>query len=110
MVEIDQTVSGFYGQIAYRWFDWLELATYYCVHYPDADDKDGDFYAARGQPKYLAWLRDLSLTLRFDITTYWLIKLEAHFMDGAAMVDAGDDPDDLEKYWGLFAAKTTFNF
>lgn len=109
-VEFDKKYAGFYGTIAYRWLDWLEIATYYCVYYPDTDDKDGDFYAARGQPKYLAWLRDLSLTLRFDITSYWLIKLEAHFMDGAAMVDTGDDPNDLEKYWGLFAAKTTFNF
>ena len=110
LMEIEQNHTGYYGQIAYRFCSWFEASTYYCEYYPIADDRSGDSYAAKGQPNFLAWHKDLALSLRFDITSYWLIKLEGHFIDGAASLERAGEAEDAERRWGLFAVKTTFNF
>jgi hypothetical protein len=106
----EQNIQGFYGQVRYRFFDRFEIGSYYSVHHQNADDKDGDFYVARGEPDFLAWERDLAVSFRFDIFPNWLVKLEAHFIDGAALVDIPENLDDLERHWGLFGFKTTFSF
>jgi hypothetical protein len=50
------------------------------------------------------------VSTRFDITDFWLLKVEVHFIDGVALAYPIDNPDGYEKTWNLFAVKTTFNF
>jgi hypothetical protein len=107
---LEQNMQGYYVQFRYRFFDRFEVGSYYSVLYPNADDKDGDFYVARGEPDFLAWERDVALSFRFDIFPNWLVKLEGHFIDGAALVEIPENLDDLERRWGLFGFKTTFSF
>ncbi|WP_207679021.1 hypothetical protein [Desulfonema magnum] len=102
--------EGYYGMISYRFTDWFEAGTYYSVYYPDPDDRDGENQAAMGKPDYTAWQKDWTLSTRFDITDFWLVKLEVHFIDGVALCADADNPDGYEKDWTLFAVKTTFNF
>jgi len=109
-VDVVQKYMALYGQVCYRVSDRFELGTYYSIGYADANDKDGDSYAARGEPRYYAWQKDLALSLRFDITPHWLVKAEAHWIDGAALVKSIDYLDDGKRYWGLFGVKTTINF
>ena len=102
--------EGFYGGGAYRFTEHFELGAYYSVSYPDRSDKDGKKLEKKGWPAYYAWQKELVLTTRFDINEYWLVKLEGHFVNGAANFILSDNPQGLKKDSFLFAAKTTFNF
>lgn len=103
--------EGYYAQVSYRFNEWLEMATYYSVNYPDKEDKDGDRFADNpNRPDHNAWLRDWALALRFDINDNWIAKVEGHVIDGSALLLAQENPDGYERNWLLFAAKLTFNF
>jgi hypothetical protein len=110
------TTQGYYGAIAYRLTDWLELGTYYSVYYSNKTDKKGEDVVADaallGQtvPDYQAWQKDNCFTARFDINPYWCFKLEGHHMNGTALVFDYTDVNDLSKIWTLYAAKASFSF
>ncbi len=104
----DLDSEGWYISGTYRFNDWLETGMYYSEHYPDSDDKDGDRYADTNE-EFRAWQKDLAATVRFDFNEYWLLKLEGHYMDGAALCSPNNN-DTFEEDWFQFAAKTTFNF
>ncbi len=102
--------DSYYVLLTYRFSEWFEAGAYYTVYYNDRDDRDGDNWVANGAQAYESWQKDLALSARFDITDSWLIKLEAHFMDGTNLLDYADNLDGVEQDWMLFAVKTTFNF
>ncbi|HNY65278.1 MAG TPA: hypothetical protein PKM41_07540 [Deltaproteobacteria bacterium] len=114
------TSEGYYASLTYRFTPWFELGTYYSVYYPDKDDKNGDKRVnVRGidTEKYRAWLKDTCVTARFDITPNWILKLEGHKMDGAAILLGADNPPPsdpaqprYEEDWYLYAAKVTYSF
>jgi hypothetical protein len=106
-------LGGFYGSIGYRFSDWLETASYYSEYYPDLSDKEGKGYEKLyGFPASNGYLKDLALSLRFDINPYWIIKAEGHKMQGTAVTYRQDqmNPYDVKEDWYLFAGKVTFNF
>ena len=121
--------DGFYGSVAYRFNDVFELGFYYSEYYADKDDRDGDrneltglqaankfnFRNAVGYNDYDSWLKDACLTGRFDISDNWIVKIEAHRFNGAAIlmkeINSNDSGVlDTEEDWYLFAAKATFSF
>lgn len=102
--------EAYYVSLSYRFTDWLQTGAYYSVFYIDRRDHDGKGLVAQGSPDYAAWQKDLALSLRFDLSDYWLIKLETHFMDGYALCDYSDNSDGFKQNWMLFAVKTTVNF
>ncbi|MET0595587.1 MAG: hypothetical protein ABW133_23010, partial [Polyangiaceae bacterium] len=57
---------------------------------------------------------DLALTLRFDLTSNWLLKLEGHYMHGtldlSSDLNGGTPKNQLERDWAAFFAKTTAYF
>jgi hypothetical protein len=108
-VQSRQEPESWYVMATYRFCDWFEMGTYYCKDINDTNDRDGDSYVARGEPKEKAWLKDWALSARFDINSFWLFKLEAHFMDGLKDVDYGNDVDPSAR-WQLYAAKLTYVF
>jgi hypothetical protein len=101
---------GYYLSASYRFTDWFELGSYYSVYYADEDDKDGDELEAEGEPDYRAWLKDWAITTRFDVNSYCNVKLEGHLIDGAALVMAQDNPEDVDEHWFMLAAKVSFYF
>lgn len=107
---IDMDMEGYYGQISYRFNKWLELGAYYSEFYPNADDKDGNGWKAVGQPDFLAWQKDWTLSARFDLLERLVLKFETHFIDGAGQLSAADNPDGLEKSWTLYAVQCSYNF
>lgn len=110
-VEATRDIEAYYGLLTYRLTNWFEAGVYYSVYYSDRDDREGDNQVAAGKPDYAAWQKDLALSTRFDLTDFWLVKLEVHFMDGVAQCVGVDNPDDFDaQHWTLFAVKTTFNF
>ncbi|HPW68781.1 MAG TPA: hypothetical protein PLA82_04880 [Deltaproteobacteria bacterium] len=119
-IKVDRFSSaGYYTSLAYRFTPWFELGTYYSVYYANEDDKDGKKRVAKGldAQEHRGWLKDIALTTRFDVNENWIIKLEAHKMDGTAILLGADNPvpedpaeDRYEEDWYLFAAKVTFHF
>ena len=100
LVPPGRTVSGGgYGLAAYRVTPWLQPALYYSVYWPNVDDRNGP-----GK-----FQDDLSGTLRFDINNYWIVKLEAHYMHGTAVL-SGEQITMGRENWGLFLLKTTAYF
>ena len=102
--------QGYYAMANYRLNDLLELGSYYSRFYPYEDDKDGERLASQGEPGFRAWKEDIALSTRFDVGENWLVKLEAHRMDGVAQVMVHDNPDGLTRNWHLFLAKISCHF
>jgi len=110
--------EAFYFQLSYRLSDFMQVAAYYSVQYDPEDrgGKDPTVYSqdlnTNLEPYYKAWMKDTSISLRFDINDYWLVKLEGHFIDGTARVYESLNRDNpyMERYWTLFGAKTTLTF
>lgn len=101
-----KTSQGWYVSGSYRFTDWSELGLSYSEYYPDADHKHGD----QKKHDFRAWLKTTTLSARFDINDYWVLKLETSYNDGFGGITLADNPDELEQYWYLFAAKMTFSF
>ncbi len=109
--DIRRDTEGWYVLGSYRFCDWFELGSYYSVYHPDREDKDGNNREAEGLPDFLAWQKDWALSLRFDINEWWLVKFEAHVIDGAGLVFLSDNKlEDLEENWQLYTIKTSVSF
>ena len=93
-----------YVMAALRLNDWFEPGAYYSLFFPNVKDRKGTG----------AQQHDVALTLRFDLDTHWLFKLEGHYMLGTGDLDrrlnGGAALDDLTRRWGAFLAKTTAYF
>ncbi len=100
---------GWYVQAGWQVGNRLALAAYYSDARVDEDE-----VAALGLPDYYSWQKDLSLSLRIDLTDHWLFKVEQHVIDGVTMAQrrglAEELSDPLQKSWGMLAAKVTFHF
>jgi hypothetical protein len=106
--------SGWYIMSGYRFSNLFSLAGTYCESYNDSQDKDGTRFQEIGLPNYYAWLKDWTISTRFDLTDFWLLKFEYHFLNGVeqgvthSVIEGVVDP--LSKDWGMLTAKTTFAF
>lgn len=91
-------VSGFFG-----FTHWLNAGGYYAALFRDVDDRSG-----RAQYQH-----DVAASVRFNFNEHWLLKLEAHYLRGTAllspMLNAMPNAE-AEENWGLFLAKTTAYF
>ena len=98
-----------YGQLEYRLSDYVQIATYYSYLY---DKNDAEKVLTGAIPGHSAYMKDFAMSLRFDITDSWLLKLEAHYFDGTAQVYAIENKNhpNLERFWTLLGAKTTVTF
>ncbi len=105
------SLEGYYGTISWDAFNWLTVGAAYGEYYPNADEKDGDDIKD-AIPDYWAWQKDTSLSVRFNLSEYICVKLEAHFYDGMALASLidNDPPEDADQDWVLYAIKTSLNF
>ena len=101
------TMQGYYGSIAYRILDQLEVGAYYSEIYYDKSDHGGQEYAQKfGREDFFdSWLKDFCLSTRYDFSTNWCGKIEVHLMDGTFMTVSGTAED-----WELYTAKVTYSF
>jgi len=101
---IRETDTRFYGMAAYRVARWLMPGAYYAgLHH----DRAGVVGRASHQ-------HDIAATLRFDVNSFWIVKLEGHYMLGTGDI-SGDlngatTADMLADRWFVFLAKTTAYF
>ena len=104
----DLEQEGYYGLVSYQINDMFELGTYYSVFYGDKDDRDGD-----NQPPgmdYFAWQKDWTISVKVNLLENMALKLETHFIDGAAMMYAHENPQGIEDNMILYAAKCAISF
>ncbi len=102
--------QSWYIQASYQVNDWLTCGLYYSEYYPNREDKLGKNLVLKGEADYFAWQKELVPTIRIDIGKNWLIKLEVHFTDGAALLNEFENPEGTERHWTLWAIKSSFNF
>lgn len=112
----ESTYEAFYIQGAYRLTEWFEVGSYYSMAYWDKDNHRGRPVTGLLDsqqpfiPNHKAWQKEITITTRFDITHFWLVKLEVHFIDGTALAYPPEGKDYTDSNWMLYAIKTTFNF
>jgi hypothetical protein len=104
---IHEVSEQLYGMLTFRASEQLELGGYYSVHHLDANDRQG--HNPKYAERFYAFQRDLTATVRIDLNTHWLLKLEGHFIDGTADLDMANNPHP-SRYWGLFLFRTTVTF
>jgi hypothetical protein len=94
----------YYAMVAYRATHHLQVGSYYAGYFPNADKREG-----RENQQH-----DVAGTLRVDITSNWLVKLEGHYLKGTAYLNAGLNDNhplsSLSSRWALFMLKTTAYF
>jgi hypothetical protein len=95
--------GGYYGLATWQFNSWFQLGGYYSVYYKDFNERQGDFHSNQ---------KDLALTARFDLTDYWLLKLEVHLVKGTGDVDPTLNLDNTfaTEDWHLLGVKSTFYF
>lgn len=101
--------GGYYGGATYRLNPLVTLGCSYGEFYNDITDKEGKNVPA-GQSDYSNWMKDWTVTSRFDISPFWIVKAEAHFVDGTGLVYNIDNTTGRDRYWNMYVIKSTFNF
>jgi len=100
----DSTSERAYAMAGYRLAMWLQLGAYYSLLFPDVSDRSGRE----------AMQHDVAATARFDINSFWLVKLEAHYLNGTAALSPSLNDNrprsELARDWGVFLVKTTAYF
>ena len=117
---VPQTVSErFYLMSAYHVTPWFTPGVYYSVLFGNVDDRKGHdpaYGSVPGTPPLGrgAYQHDLALTLRYDLNSFWLLKLESHYMHGTAALNPALNDNhptsSLTQDWGVFLVKTTAYF
>jgi hypothetical protein len=105
---VDVSNYGYYLTTSYRLLDWFETAITFSESYLDKDSRDN--------PE--EYMKDYFATLLFDITDSWLIKVEAHKMNGLMRpLDTGEERDDhlsaastADPGWFMYAVKSSIAF
>ena len=93
-----------YALASYRVNSWLQAGTYYSLFFPDVDHRGGRETRQN----------DLALSFRFDVNSFWLIKVEGHYLHGTAALSSSLNDNQplsaLTPDWALFTVKTTAFF
>jgi len=102
--EVKNTSERAYVMTSYQVASWFWPGAYYSLLFSDVNDRHGRD----------AYQHDVALTLRYDITQHWLVKLEGHYMHGTAGLSSalndGTPLSELNEDWGVFLVKTTAHF
>ncbi|MBU0996076.1 MAG: hypothetical protein KJ737_26570 [Proteobacteria bacterium] len=127
-----RTFQGWYGALNYDFSEFFKASVSYSEFYPDVDNRHGkDVNPVTDYNTRLllsnrkvfgndfeAWLKTTTLSLRFDVNEYWLLKLEVAYNDGFGAYTSAENPRkpddpfvaDVDRYWFLYAAKVTYTF
>jgi hypothetical protein len=83
----------------------VQPGVYYSSFVPDVRSRTATIASSQ---------HDVAATLRFDINSWWLLKLEGHYVTGTADLSSSLNDNkpltSLERRWGMFLAKTTVHF
>jgi len=114
ITEKESNLLGAYGMFTYRINDFFEFGYSYGEYYHDKNDRDGSERQNIDLPQKRGWHKENAFSLRCDLNSNWILKIEARYIDGAAKamksVNLDKQLDDWEQYWWIYAAKVSYNF
>jgi hypothetical protein len=95
--------EAWYVGASHRFNKWAEAGVYYTEDYENTE--------STGNSK--DFQKDLALSLRFDLTDWWIFKVEGHYIHGTGLINdtaanRGITFDD--RGWFMLALKTTVSF
>lgn len=116
----DFSTLAYYGSVSYIFSELIEGYFCYSMHYDDRSDRNGNGLEGIDH-KYRRWIEEYILSVRFNLNENWILKLETHINDGAAVLlnKDQDEPEILEdgrknypykRHWMLYAVKLSFSF
>ncbi len=96
-----------YANVDYRFTDWFQAGVYYTEDYANVANRDGAGTAVPSD----AYQKDAALSFRFDPTSWWVFKIEGHYIRGTALLeDSASNPNRGGGAWYMLAVKSTFSF
>jgi len=99
--------DSWYAGAVYRFNKWFEAGTYYTESYGNVRDRDGAMLPVPSD----AYQKDLALSLRFDPASWWVLKVEGHYIHGTGLLnDNAANPTRNNDGWFMLALKSTFSF
>ena len=104
---------SYYVQGTYRLAAQWEALLRYDAYYADWGDRDGQrFAAATRQPAFSRFAKDWTAGLRFDMTPQFMLRLEAHRVDGTGFLAVQDNRNSqsLRRYWDNYMLQASFRF
>ena len=107
------TGESYYFQAAYRFATNWEAVVRYDVLYSDRDDRDGrKFETATGLPAYTRFAKDITVGVRWDITSWAMLRAEYHHVNGTGWLPLEDNPDPLalKRHWDLLSVLVSFRY
>jgi hypothetical protein len=100
-----------YLMASYQVNNWFTPGVYYSALFPNTNAPKVDGAPAHPRSSYQ---HDVAATLRYDINSNWLVKVEGHYMHGTAglqmALNGNQSLNALTKDWGVFLVKTTAYF
>lgn len=120
MSEPEFTALAYYTSFSYLITDWFEIYLCYSNFYDDKDDRDGSKLEGIDHI-YRRWYEEYILSMRFDLNTNWIFKIETHINNGTCILLNADQGSPVmldslgplypyKQHWVLFAAKLSYNF
>lgn len=101
------SLDTWYASAAYRFNKWFEVGTYYTEDYANTGDRSGSTLTTHSD----GYQRDAALSLRVDPTSWWVFKVEGHYIRGTALLDDNtSNPSRDGGGWFMLAVKSTFSF
>ena len=105
------TGESYYVQGAYRFTESMEGYLRYDVLYTDRDDRNGKkFELDYGLPAYTQFAKDVTVGVRWDVTTWFMLRAEYHRINGTAWTSGLENTGDTSQHWDLFGLSASFRF
>lgn len=95
---------GWYTSASWLIRKWVAAGVYY------SSDEDKEFDETDGLPHYFSYQNDWAVSVCFNITSAWFIKIETHLIAGVSLVLLEQTETPLEKDWNLTLVKTGISF
>jgi hypothetical protein len=112
-LNLDFFGESYYLQGTYRFNPAWEGIVRYDVLHTDSDDRSGKKWAATtGRPAHNRFARDITVGLRWNITSSFMLRAEYHRVNGTGWLSALDNPNSEERsqHWDLFSILGSFRF
>ena len=108
---INYTGESYYVQGSYRFREDLEGYLRYDVIYDDVNDRNGKQAAAgTGSPAYRGFAKDITAGLRWDVTSWFMLRAEYHQVNGTSWLSPLENQGDTQQHWNMFAISASFRF
>jgi hypothetical protein len=107
------TTDAWYFAVSRRISDKLDLGAYYSLQFPNMHDRTGSLLASEGGSNYGAFTKDLALVACYRIKPWWLLKAEAHLVNGTSEIINYSDNQPIsgeKRYWLMGVLQTSIFF